>query len=372
MPQIAFSNQLLRWYDRHRRSLPWRLPADAPAAARLDPYHVLVSEAMLQQTQVATVIDYFLRFITKFPTIRSLADADPQHVLRAWQGLGYYSRARHLQAAAQMIVVEYGGEIPSDVEELLKLPGVGRYAAGAISSIAFEKSAPIVDGNVARVLCRLEAMPDDPREKSTQAWLWQRAEQILPIKRIGDFNSAMMELGALVCTPKAPKCLLCPVRSHCRALIVGLVEQIPPPRKRPPRPLHRRRVFAIECDGRYLIEQRPPKGRWAGLWQFITRPWDERQPHQLGFKVGKPQLIWEVDHALTHRRYHFQVRHCHAKTGGNDLPTGRAWVNLEEISRYPLSRPHLMIAQMLADKAAQAARRRRRGNSSSARLMPSN
>jgi A/G-specific adenine glycosylase len=325
---------------------------------------------MLQQTQVATVIDYFRRFVAQFPTIRSLAQADPQEVLRAWQGLGYYSRARNLQAAARMIVSDFDGAVPVEVNDLLKLPGVGRYTAGAISSIAYERPAPIVDGNVARVLCRLEAKADDPRGRTMQAWLWQQARHILPDRRLGDFNSAMMELGALICTPRTPKCLFCPVKSHCRAFAAGLVEQIPPPRKRPPRPLHRRKVFAIHREGRFLIEQRPSKGRWAGMWQFITRPWDDSRPHQLGIKIDKPQLIGEVEHELTHRQYHFQVVSCQAGETRTKLPAGRVWVSLADISRYPLSRPHLKIVQMLLKTENHAVRRRLRGSSSSARLTP--
>jgi A/G-specific adenine glycosylase len=374
MDESDFSQKLLSWFDRSRRELPWRLSADAPPHARLNPYHVLVSEAMLQQTQVATVIDYFRRFIARFPTIQSLAEADPQEVLRLWQGLGYYSRARNLQAAARAIVAEHGGKVPDSVEHLLELPGIGRYTAGAVASIAFERPAPIVDGNVARVLCRLEAVQTDPRDKSTQAWLWKRAGQILPPTRIGDFNSALMELGALVCTPRAPKCLLCPVQSHCQAFAAGLVEQIPPPRKRPERPLHRRQVFAVSCDGKYLLEQRPAKGRWAGMWQFTTLPWKARRSlpqlhQQLGLAVEKPHLLGEVEHGLTHRQYHFQVLHCQAAARGLELSAGRVWVGLEEISRYPLSRPHLKVAQMLAAGVAQPARRRR-GKSSLTRLIP--
>lgn len=330
---------------------------------------------MLQQTQVATVIDYFRRFIARFPTIRSLAQADPQEVLRLWQGLGYYSRARNLHAAAKMMVAEYDGQVPESVDLLLKLPGVGRYTAGAVASIAFEQPAPIVDGNVARVLCRLEGVRTDPREKQTQAWLWKQARQILPSVRIGDFNSAMMELGALICTPKSPKCLLCPVQSHCRAFASGLVDQIPPPRQRPARPLNRRQVYAVFCNGKYLLEQRPPKGRWAGLWQFTTLHWQSRRTNmqlqqQLGVTVEKPILLGEVEHDLTHRQYYFQVLYCRLKARKPRLPAGRMWVGLDEIARYPLPRPHLKIVQMLKELADQSDDRCRRGKISLTRLTP--
>ncbi len=207
-----FQRKLLRWYDKERRDLPWRLPRTSCATSRLNPYHVLVSEAMLQQTQVATVIPYYQRFLDQFPSIAELACADEHDVLRLWQGLGYYSRARNLHAAAKRIANELGGTFPDTVESLLELPGVGRYTAGAVASIAFDRRAPILDGNVVRVLCRIDKVEGDPREKNTQAGLWTRAEEILPAKRPGDFNSALMELGATICTPRNPRCLFCPVR----------------------------------------------------------------------------------------------------------------------------------------------------------------
>ena len=170
---------------------------------------------MLQQTQVATVIPYYHRFLEQFPTPAALADADEQQVLRLWQGLGYYSRARNLRRAAQRIVAEHGGKVPDRLDKLLMLPGIGRYTAGAIASIAFGKRAPILDGNVQRVLCRLDAIKGDPRERMVNQTLWKRAEEILPQKRVGDFNSALMELGATVCIPRGPRCLTCPVADHC-------------------------------------------------------------------------------------------------------------------------------------------------------------
>jgi A/G-specific adenine glycosylase len=266
----SFTRRLLRWYDAHRRDLPWRLKRGS--GETLNPYYVLVSEAMLQQTQVATVIPYFTRFLEHFPTLQSLAEADEQAVLRLWQGLGYYSRARNLHAAAKRVVAEHRGVLPRTPDELRMLPGVGRYTAGAVASIAFDCRAPIVDGNVARVICRLDKIERDPRDRDTLEHIWRRAEEILPTKRCGDFNSALMELGATVCTPRSPKCLICPVREHCKAQAAGVQEIIPAPRKAKPTPLLRRDVLCVRDGDRWLIEQRPGKGRWAGLWQFITVP----------------------------------------------------------------------------------------------------
>ncbi|MEA2736234.1 MAG: A/G-specific adenine glycosylase [Humisphaera sp.] len=338
----TFSKRLLRWYDAHRRDLPWRITKES--RQRLNPYHVLVSEAMLQQTQVATVIPYFQRFIGRFPTIEHLAEADEQDVLRLWQGLGYYARARNLQKAAQRVVSEHGGAMPRTAEALRDLPGVGRYTAGAVASIAFDCRAPIVDGNVARVICRIDRIESDPREKQTLETIWQRAGQILPSSRCGDFNSALMELGATVCTPRNPKCLICPVREHCEAQAAGVQEQIPPVKKSKPTPLLRRDVLCIRDGQRWLIEQRPAKGRWAGMWQFITAPTAKTNRTN-----GHKQIAF-LTHGLTHRRYRFRVLTCsklppeHANANGG---AGRVWVTLQELDKYPLPSPHVKIAQML-------------------------
>jgi A/G-specific adenine glycosylase len=345
---IDFTRSLRRWYAKHRRDLPWRLPIGAAPGGKPNPYHVLVSEAMLQQTQVATVIPYFQQFIEQFPAIRALAQAQPQTVLRAWQGLGYYSRARNLQSAARMIVSDFGGHVPTNVEELLKLPGVGRYTAGAISSIAFEQRSPILDGNVARVLCRLDAVRRDPREPATREKLWERAEQMLPRRNIGDFNSALMELGALVCTPRAPRCLVCPVRASCQAFADGLQGKIPAPRPAKKTPLIERWTFCIRDGDRYLVQQRPAQGRWAGMWQFFTTEALEKPPSSqllrstFSLRVSEPSVLGLVEHALTHRRYRFEVFACESV-----IPAKGEWATLEELNDRPMPGPHLKIRQML-------------------------
>jgi A/G-specific adenine glycosylase len=345
-----FTRRLLRWYDRFRRDLPWRIGRSDTRP--LDPYHVLVSETMLQQTQVATVIPYYHRFLERFPTLSHLAAADEQQVLRLWQGLGYYSRARNLQSAARTVVNKYAGRLPDTADELLKLPGIGRYTAGAVASLAFGRRSPILDGNVTRVLCRLDDVRTDPRQRENQALLWSRAEQILPMRRVGDFNSALMELGAVVCTPRIPKCLTCPVREHCAAHAAGVQEQIPTPRKAKPTPLTRRHTYCIRHDDSWLIEQRPSRGRWAGLWQFITLD-AGAAPAGLPVTILKPTRIGTVNHALTHRRYQFEVFLARAKTRNaaeGDRPM--RWVTATEIERYPLPRPHLKMLEMLTIRLA--------------------
>lgn len=346
-----FQRRLLAWYDRHRRDLPWRRTAD--------PYHVLVSEAMLQQTQVATVIPYYRRFLERFPTISELANAPEQDVLRLWQGLGYYSRARNLQGAAKKVVAEHGGMLPATVEALRELPGVGRYTAGAVASIAFGTRAPIIDGNVARVLCRVDKIETDPRERETLETLWRRAEEILPDERVGDFNSAMMELGATVCTPRSPQCLICPVRDHCEAFAAGVQERIPAPRKTKPTPLHRRATFCIRRGEHWLIEQRPAKGRWAGMWQFVTidavnarakKSSPASLVRNLQLQLSRPRMVGTVAHGLTHRRYEFDVYACEWAGDEDAIDNAvaqRRWSTLEGLAEYPLPRPHLKMAEML-------------------------
>jgi A/G-specific adenine glycosylase len=352
---IDFRRSLLRWYNTNRRDLPWRVAKKNPASERPDPYHVLVSEAMLQQTQVATVIPYFNRFMAAYPTLRDLANANEQEVLRLWQGLGYYSRARHLLGTAKILVEQKNGMIPDSVEALLDLPGIGRYTAGAIASLAFEKRAPVLDGNVTRVISRLDLIRDAPKES-----LWSRAEQLLPKKRVGDFNSALMELGATICAPRAPKCLFCPVQKHCAAFAAGVAEQIPPPTDRKVRPIERRWTLAIskedvgqECPT-YLIEQRPPRGRWASMWQFITIEADRTAPtakslsHRIGLDLCDLRPLGSLQHDLTHRRYEFQVLACRAQSAPRKLRKDCRWVGLDGLSDFPLSRPQLQVAQMIS------------------------
>jgi A/G-specific adenine glycosylase len=358
LEKLRISRSLLAWYDKSRRDLPWRVhPGQAP-----NPYHVLISETMLQQTQVRTVIPYFHKFIRSWPTLRDLAAADEQAVLLAWQGLGYYSRARNLLATVRQIAQEHAGQIPRDVDTLLKLPGIGRYTAGAIASIAYDTAAPILDGNVTRVLCRLDAIRSDPRDRATLQLLWRRAADILPQQRVGDFNSALMELGATVCTPRSPQCLICPIHKSCKAFSAGLWDVIPAPKRSRPVPLVQRTTLCLHHGrngaSRWLIEQRPLRGRWAGMWQFVTVETDGQAVTAAtvraaaGVKSGVPQHIGQIQHSLTHRKYQFNVYRCDVRSpnlvGKPDMQASpRKWVTLSELSDHPLPRPHLRIAELL-------------------------
>ncbi|MGQ0632991.1 MAG: A/G-specific adenine glycosylase [Planctomycetaceae bacterium] len=262
LPQ--FRRALVAWYRRHARSLPWR--------ATHDPYAIWISEIMLQQTTVAAVVPYFDRFVRRFPSVRSLAAAEEDEVLRLWEGLGYYSRARNIHKAARALVAEHGGRFPQQVAELVRLPGVGRYTAGAIASFAFDLPAPIVEANTLRLYSRLLGYRGNPRAADGQRALWSFAEAVLPRKGAGLVNQALMELGATVCTPDEPACDRCPVRRWCVAAADGSQAQIPEAPRRIQMTDVTEIAVAVRRKGRYLLLKRAPGERWAGLWDFVRFP----------------------------------------------------------------------------------------------------
>lgn len=254
--------RLVAWYEHAQRPLPWR--------ADQDPYRVLVSEMMLVQTTVTAVIPYFERFLNQFPTVQALAAADETEVLKAWEGLGYYRRARQLHAAARAVVNEHGGSFPTTPDAIRALPGVGRYIAGAILSFAFDQPAPIVEANTQRVLARWLAWREDLKSSRTQAKLWETAEQLVPPEGAGVFNQAFMELGALLCTPRSPSCLVCPVAAECGARLLGIQDLVPTTTPKPP-PLEVTEACGLVArGGRVLIVQRGPGRLWEHFWEFPT------------------------------------------------------------------------------------------------------
>ena len=254
------SNVLLSWFDRSARNLPWR--------AVRDPYRVMLSELMLQQTQVSTVIPYYERFLAQWPTLQDLAGADDQAVLKAWEGLGYYSRARHLLAAVRAVVAQHGGEIPSSERELLQLNGIGEYTAGAIRSIAFGLPAAAVDGNVARVFSRLTTTSWQPADPAHRRQVRALVEQVIPPERPGDFNEALMDLGATICLPQNPTCTSCPVQTICQALATKSVAKFPEKKPSREKPIEQRTCLILTQGGKVHVNRRPDKGLLAGLYEF--------------------------------------------------------------------------------------------------------
>ncbi len=293
-----YAEALVAWYLENARDLPWR--------GTSDPYRIWVSEVMLQQTRVATVIPFYHRFLARFPSLRALADADLDDVLAAWAGLGYYRRARALHAGARSLAP--GFEMPDTVAGLLGVPGIGPYTAGAIASMAYGLDAPIVDGNVIRVLCRQFGLHGDPYAAPLKAELWALSEQLLPAGQASDFNQGLMELGALLCTPRGPRCHVCPVADTCVARAEGLEEELPQRRVRGPRKVLRLAVAIVRSpSGGVLVRRRPADGLFGGMWEFPSAPMtsEEWASGGLGEQLGLEGRKWAsgpvVVRQLTHR-----------------------------------------------------------------------
>jgi len=309
---------LLRWYDANRRDLPWRRSND--------PYAIWISEAMLQQTRVETVIPYWERFLEVFPDVESLAQANLDDIYAVWTGLGYYSRARNLKHAAETVVAEHDGRLPETADGLRELKGIGRYTAGAIASIAFDREEPLVDGNVIRVFTRILGIREESTAKAVLDRLWEIAGELVCGPRPGDLNQALMELGATLCTPKNPNCPGCPVRPHCDAHLRGDAERLPIKKKKTkPKPM--RAVAAwIERGGNILAVRRPEKGLMAGLWELPggeIGPKDEAKDRvrgilrdAVGLEIRDVQSVGRIEHLFTHRRLEVDVFRCRADKGG--------------------------------------------------------
>jgi A/G-specific adenine glycosylase len=338
--------RLLRWFDRHARVLPWR-----SAAARRDPYRIWVSEIMLQQTQVATVIPYYRRWLRLFPNVHALVAAKPAVVLKAWEGLGYYSRAHNLHAAACEVVRRHAGQLPADRDALLALPGIGRYTAGAILSIAFGQPEPLVDGNVVRVLARLFAIRENVKSSHGQKRLWKLAGELVPAKRPGAFNESLMELGATVCTPQNPHCVACPLRVRCVARRHGEHECLPNVGRRPKSRLVRQRALLIWRDGRVLTRRRPAGGLLGGLWEF---PGSDCRG--VRYRVG-PRIA-TVRHGVMQRRLDIEVFDCRWLGGEPARQERRVawrWATSRNLQRLAFIGAHRKIIKLLSRQPARVA-----------------
>ena len=332
------SRPLLRWYDQHARDLPWRRTSD--------PYAIWISEVMLQQTQVETVKPYFERFHQRFPRVRDLAAADESEVLRLWEGLGYYRRARQLHAASRRIVDEFAGQFPTQLADVMSLPGIGRYTAGAILSIAFDQRQPILEGNTIRVYSRLLGYRSDPRSTAGQRELWQFAEAILPKSRVGAFNQAMMELGSEVCVPKRPDCASCPLMASCRAREHGWQDQIPiPPQRKTKYEDVTEVAVVVRRRGRVLIRQCGPNERWAGMWDFPRLVADGDHPSAVvsqvtamtGVEILLGTHVTTIKHAVTRFRITLKCYDAEYVSGRLRRNGGCRWVAPGDLSGFALS-----------------------------------
>ena len=327
---------LLAWYDRHRRDLPWR----ATPGGSVDPYAVWLSEIMLQQTTVAAVRAYYLRFLAQWPTVFALADAPLEAVLQAWAGLGYYSRARNLHACARVVVTRFGGRFPASETLLRELPGIGAYTAAAIAAIAFDQRAVVVDGNVERVMARLFAI-ETPLPAGRRA-VHAAMDWATPQTRVGDFAQAVMDLGATICTPKSPACVICPLLVMCRGRQTGETTRYPVKLARKPVPLREGAIFVVERDdGAMLVRTRPAKGLFGGMTEFPGTEWSEQFPMSgwnppAGIVEPGPEL-GVVEHGLTH----FSLRlHVFRARASHPHPEGCRWSSADRIETEAL--PTLM------------------------------
>lgn len=329
---------LLDWFRAEARDLPWRRTRD--------PYRVWLSEVILQQTRVDQGLPYYLRFLEAFPTVADLAAAPDHAVIKQWEGLGYYTRARNLHKTARIVVEQHAGRFPQTADLLQMLPGVGRYTAGAVASIAFGERVPVVDGNVKRVLARLLDLADPVDDTATGRLLWRTAQGLVPAADPGDFNQALMELGARVCAPRKADCDACPVGAWCAARAAGTVDRRPVKRPRKAVPHKEIVVAVIARDGRYLIGRRPPGGLLGGLWEFPGGKIEPGETHQqalarecreeLGLDVAVGGLVATVRHAYTHLRVTLNVYRC-KPAHGDPVPrahTELAWAAPDEFPNY--------------------------------------
>ena len=346
----VFARRLLKWYSSHARVLPWRGSAD--------PYRVWVSEIMLQQTQVETVIPYYQRWLSRFPSLQALAAASEADVLGVWEGLGYYSRARNLYRAARIVATELGGQVPRTLEGLRALPGIGRYTAGAIASIAFGVDAAVLDGNVKRVLARVFDFREDVKSPRGEAQLWALAESLVPPGRAGDYNQALMDLGATVCTPRDPACPACPLRALCLANQLGLQHERPVKAARRAQPLRQMAAAVVRKAGRVLIEQRPASELLGGLWAFPAVPCEPgdadclRQALQAewGLEVDLAPGVRQLAHDFTHFRLALDVYEGRWLAGAlkrGPATRRRKWVWVADLPSYPMGKLDRDIAREL-------------------------
>jgi len=348
-----FQKDLIEWFEKEQRDLPWRQDQD--------PYKVWVSEIMLQQTRVDTVIPYFENFVSKFPTIEDLAEAEEEKVLKAWEGLGYYSRVRNLHAAVKEVAQEYDGKVPNTVEEISSLKGVGPYTTGAILSIAYGIPEPAVDGNVMRVLSRILSVWDDIAKPKTRVLFEDIVREIISKDNPSAFNQALMELGALICVPGNPACLLCPVREHCRAFAEGVQKELPvKSKKKAPTAVSMAAVVLINEDGKFLIHKRPEKGLLANLWEFpnnetildVQAPKEQlvdflTNEYQAKAKIG--QAFTTIQHVFSHLIWNITVFEGKIEGTINETDNLKL-VSLKEMEEYTFPVSHQKILKSYLTK----------------------
>ena len=346
-----FSDRILKWYAGHGRKLPWR--------GHPDPYAVWVSEIMLQQTRVETVIPYFERWMTRFPTITDLANASEQEILSVWEGLGYYSRARNLHKAARIVEDDHGGILPCDPAQLRKLPGIGRYTAGAIASMAFGRDEATLDGNIRRIFTRVFDVAQPADAPAGEEILWTLVQENLPVGRAGDYNQALMDLGAAICLPRNPTCLLCPLSELCKARLAGIQEQRPVLKPRVEVPHYIVTAAVLQRKGKVLLAKRPSKGLLGGMWEFPGGKVEQGETldaclrreirEETGTEIRVGEAFGIYQHAYTHFSLTLHAFLCEL-IKGEPRPLEAvelAWVAPGELGNYPMGKVDRQIARRL-------------------------
>ncbi len=346
-----FIEALLAWFAKNKRDLPWRQTRD--------PYRIWISEVMLQQTQVATVIPYYHRFLKAFPDIQNLAQAKDHLLMKAWEGLGYYARARNLREAAQVIVEKHGGKLPASREALSELKGFGAYTAASVASLAFNQDAAAVDGNVMRVLSRVFAIESDIRKAAAKREFQRIADSLVPAGRAGEFNEALMELGALICKPKNPACERCPVRRFCRAFRQGRVAELPRKSPKQATPHHHIAIGVVHKNGRVLIALRPAEGLLGNLWEFpggklqspetLAECCRREVLEETGIDIEVGNCFSVVPHSFTHFRITLHAFHCRYKTGKASPRSSQKiiWVRAKDLDKYAFPKANKKIIEDL-------------------------
>lgn len=345
--QTEFSRRILQWYSAHHRKLPWRKTHD--------PYKIWISEIMLQQTTVPAVIPYYKQWMTQFPDMQTLSASSFQKVLKAWQGLGYYQRAKNLHKASRIFMDEYKGKIPKEYKKLIKLPGFGPYTTAAVLSIAYNKPFPVIDANVRRVWMRIMGLTKESNPKVDKDIL-RFMKPYLSTEKMGIFNQAVMELGSLVCRSKNPLCLLCPVQEYCKAYVMGEQEIIPRPQKRSYHKVEAV-IGVMENQGKYLIQKRPPTGLLSDLWEFpggkrhnnetLKQALHREIKEELGVEIDRIQYLTQVKHAYTQFQVRLYAFLCLPKTNPSFSKDGYRWVTLKGMKKYPFPSGSAKIIQFL-------------------------
>lgn len=354
MNKEAFRSDLLSWYEDNKRDLPWRNTGD--------PYAIWISEIMLQQTRVEQALPYFYQFMDRFPTVYKLAEADQQEVLKVWEGLGYYSRARNMHHASKTVVKNFDGKIPDNLKDLKKLKGIGPYTAAAVSSIAFGKSHAVVDGNVIRVLSRYFGIEENVRNTATKNNIRDFADELIDPGRPGDFNQALMELGATVCTPKNPDCTDCPINSDCIAFNTMKTDTIPYKSAAKKRPHHQIGVGIIQKDNKVLIALRPEDAMLGGLWEFpggkqkkdekIEKTVARELKEELGVEVKILTPFMKLDHSYSHFKITLHAFLCSLVSGEPEPKNSQEikWIDIEELKQFPFPKANRKLTQKLMNQ----------------------